>query len=315
MKIAILGATSQLAKDLIKSMGEECLHQLYLYARRPLELQRQWSGVSIESIIHTGDYASFDKSGDFDAMINFVGVGNPSVAAQMGADIFDVTLRFDQFALTYIQAHPNCRYIFLSSGAAYGSNFNSPVNQDSRAVVPINFFSSQDWYGAAKLTVECRHRAYTDLPIMDIRIFNYFSASQDLEAKFFICDILRSLRDQTVLRTSPNNMVRDYLHPSDLRRLVDALLNSSPVNDVVDAYSRAPIDKFALLARMKEQFGLDYAFNDGAMGFNATGTKENYYSLNTRASQYGYQPKLTSMEGIAREAEVALNASSSWARP
>jgi len=315
MKIAILGATSQIAKDLIKSMSEEGLHQLYLYARRPLELERQWSSVSAKSRIHTGDYASFDKSGEFDAIINFIGVGNPAAAAKMGADIFDVTLRFDELALTYVRAHPNCRYIFLSSGAAYGNSFSSPVNQDSCAVVPINFVSSKDWYGAAKLTTECRHRAYRDLPIIDIRIFNYFGSSQDLGAKFLICDILRSIRDQALFRTSPDNMVRDYLNPSDFGRLVDVLLNSSPVNDVVDAYSRAPVDKFSLLARMKEQFGLNYEFDDGAIGFYATGAKVNYYSLNTRTSQYGYKPKLTSIEGIAREAAAALNACTSSTPP
>jgi len=308
MKIAILGATSQIAQNLIKSMGEDGRHQLWLYARRPVELQKQWSNSSVEFIIHVGDYTSFEKNSGLDAIINFVGVGDPAAAAQMGADIFDVTLRFDQFALAHIRAHPNCRYISLSSGAAYGSSFHKPVNQDSCAVVPLNVFTSQDWYGAAKLNVECQHRAYRDLPIIDIRIFNYFSSSQNLDAKFLICDILRSIRDQTLLKTSPENIVRDYLHPTDFSRLVDALLDSSPVNDVVDAYSRAPIDKYALLVRMKEQFGLKYEFDDGAIGLNATGAKVNYYSLNTRASQYGYQPKLTSMEGIAMEAAVALNA-------
>ena len=39
----------------------------------------------------------------------------------MGASIFDVTLKYDEMALDYVRQHPDCRYIFLSSGAAYDS--------------------------------------------------------------------------------------------------------------------------------------------------------------------------------------------------
>ena len=53
----------------------------------------------------------------------------------MGNSIFDVTLRFDEMVLEYLQAHPACRYLFLSSGAAYGSGFSEPANRDTPAIV------------------------------------------------------------------------------------------------------------------------------------------------------------------------------------
>ena len=34
---------------------------------------------------------------------------------------------------------------------------------------------------------------------------------------------------------------------------------------------------------------------------NATGNKPHYYSLNTRASDFGYQPSLTSLQGVVKE--------------
>ena len=40
-----------------------------------------------------------------------------------------ITLQYDQLAIDYINKHPACRYIFMSSGAVYGSNFDEPGNR------------------------------------------------------------------------------------------------------------------------------------------------------------------------------------------
>ncbi len=307
MRIAILGATSQIAMDLIKSISEAGNHELYLYARRTVALKPAPSDRARAAIRYMGNYASFGTNIEFDALINFVGVGNPAAAIRMGADIFDITLQFDQLALDYVRRHPRCRYIFLSSGAAYGSDFSKPAERDTSATIPINRFTPQDWYGAAKLHAECRHRAYHDLPIIDIRLFNYFSASQNLDARFLICDIMRSIRERTLLKTSTENIIRDYLHPSDFYRLVEAILSSRPANDVIDGYSRAPIDKLSLLNQMQNYFNLNFELHETKTGINSTGSKPNYYSLNNRASEFNYTPTLSSIEGITREAKIILN--------
>lgn len=306
MHIAILGATSQIAKDLALSFDAHSEHQLTLFARRP-EAVRDWlTGVGLAGRYAVDDFEAFGAECRFDAVLNFVGVGNPAQAAAMGASIFDVTLRYDELALQYLRAHPDCRYLFLSSGAAYGSNFSAPVDRDSDAIVPINHLKSQDWYAAAKLHAECRHRSLPDLHIVDIRVFNYFSRTQDISARFLITDILRAIRDQTVLQTSPTHMVRDYLHPSDFHQLVAALLCAPATNAVVDCYSREPIDKLSMLAKMQESFGLRYEIAGEDAGVNATGAKPYYYSRNTRAADFGYQPSLTSLEGILLEAAAIM---------
>jgi nucleoside-diphosphate-sugar epimerase len=309
MKIAILGATSQIAKDLIKSMIQADSHQLYLYARQPHLIQTKFSHRNKTNIEHTGNFESFDSNKEFDALINFVGVGNPASVTLMGSEIFDVTLRFDQLAINYIRSRPQCRYIFLSSGAAYGNSFNKPVDENSQATLPINIIKPQDWYGVAKLYAECLHRACTDLSIIDVRIFNYFSSSQDLDANFLMCDVVKAIRDRTVLRTDARNIVRDYLTPQDFHSLIEAVLDTEPTNNVVDAYSLSPVDKFTLLSRMNEQFGLKYEIIAAPVNSSATGVKVHYYSLNTRASQYGYTPQLTSIEGLASETKLLLHQS------
>lgn len=306
MRIAILGATSQIAKDLILSFSTQCNHELALFARRPESVTQWLISLGLSAQYAVADFTAFSTEEHFDAIFNFVGVGDPAQAAAMGASIFDVTLEYDEMALKYLRQRPQCRYIFLSSGAAYGSNFDAPVNKNTQAVVAINNLQPQDWYAVAKLHAECRHRSLLHLPIIDIRVFNYFSRTQDISARFLITDMLRAIRDKTVLKTSPAYIVRDFIHPSDFYNLVATLLASPATNTSVDCYSKAPIDKPTLLAAMQDEFGLCYDASDMAGGVNATGSKPYYYSLNARAADFGYLPSLTSLDGILIETRELL---------
>lgn len=306
MRIAMLGATSQIAKDLIVSMAHAGEQQLLLFARRPDEVTRWLASVGLSGRYPVADFTEFSQY-EYDAIINFVGVGNPALTAAMGNAIFDITLRFDDMILGYLQDHPTCRYLFLSSGAAYGSRFDVPATRETPSVIPLNQLSPQDWYGVAKLHAECRHRASPALAIIDMRVFNYFSGTQDIEARFLITDILRAIRDDRVLQTSPDDMMRDFLHPIDFYQLVKALLTAPPVNTVVDCYSLAPIDKLSLLAAMQNQFGLKYETTVVPGSVNATGVKPYYYSQNTRAADFGYRPSLTSLEGVLQASAQLLN--------
>lgn len=305
MRIAILGATSQIARDLIVSFSANPLNNLHLFARRPTDVTKWLASVGQSGRYLVDDFSGFPAQ-QFDVVINFVGVGNPAQAVAMGNSIFDITLRFDEMVLDYLQSHPACRYLFLSSGAAYGSTFNEPANPNTFATVPINNLLPHDWYGVAKLHAECRHRAHPELSIIDIRVFNYFSHTQDISARFLITDILRAIRDKTILKTSPDYIVRDFLHPTDFYKLVSMLLSAPMTNIAVDCYSRAPIDKSTLLATMQEEFGLHYEMNAVTSSVNATGNKPHYYSLNSRAADFGYQPSLTSLDGIIIESRKVL---------
>lgn len=303
MRIAILGANSQIARDLVQSFSVHSAHSLLLYARQP-SLVQGWlfqQGLIDRYSVH--DFAGFGSDIAYDAILNFVGVGSPVRATQMGASIFDVTAHYDGMALDYIRQHPQCRYLFLSSGAAYGGDFDEPVSSSTQATIPINNLQPQDWYGVAKLYTECRHRALASLPIVDIRVFNYFSHTQDMDARFFITDVLRAIRDRTLLKTSSDHMVRDYLHPSDFYKLAYQILMAQPMNTALDCFSKAPIDKSALLDGLQDAFGLQYELVENASHINGTGNKTNYYSINRDAAIYGYVPAYSSLEGILIEAQ------------
>jgi len=308
MRIAIFGATSEIAKDLILSFAAKCKHDLVLYARRPDAVTNWLSTVGLLERYNVDTFNAFRATEHFDAVLNFVGVGNPAQAAAMGASIFEVTLQYDELALNYVRQHSSCRYIFLSSGAVYGSNFEEPVDENTKAIISVNSLQPPDWYGAAKIHAECRHRSLVHLPIVDIRVFNYFSRTQDISARFFISDVARAIQCRETFVTSTGNFVRDYLGSEDFHQLIQKILQSAPINAVVDCYTKMPVDKFQMLETLRSSFGLSYKLADLEGGLNATGSKKNYYSTNHRANSiFGYVPTLSSLETVVREIEFLLN--------
>lgn len=306
MKIAILGATSQIAKDLISSFSnEDTQNFLYLFTRQPEKLKTWMYEKKINKKYFVTDYDSFNEE-KYDAIINFVGIGDPQKAIDMGLLIFDITTQYDQLALDYLRLNQQCKYIFLSSGAVYGDVFNEPANEKTRTSIAINELHSSNWYSIAKLYAEARHRALKDYSIVDIRIFNYFSHSQDMRARFLITDIIRAIRDGNKLLVSQENIFRDYIGPKDFSQLITILLAAKKLNTAIDCYSSLPIDKISLLEEMHKNFGLRYEASTLKQLKNATGKKIYYYSTNFRAGNLGYFPKNTSLENIIFEARLTL---------
>jgi nucleoside-diphosphate-sugar epimerase len=304
--IAIVGASSQIAKDLIRSFAGAGRSALLLYVRN-LDTTKAWvAEQNLEAVCTVHGYESYGEL-SHDVVINFVGVGDPRRAAEMGATIFEITASFDDMVLKDLARNPARRYLFISSGAAYGNAFAEPVTASTLATVAINNIQPHDYYAIAKLYAEVRHRARPNLAIIDLRVFNMFSSTQTIASRFFITDIVRAIRDQRTLQTTAEYVVRDFMHPDDFHRFVECLLEAPPANCAVDCYSREPIDKPALLQAMAERFGLCYeVVGDTSARVNATGTKPHYYSLNRKAAEFGYQPAWSSLDCILAETSAIL---------
>lgn len=294
MKIALLGASSQIAQDLIKHLHAQNRHTLFLFGRQE----------NIESNVLS--YSQFNQE-SYDAVINFVGVGDPARAMAMGSSILEVTETFDNLALEYLKTHPHCKYVFLSSGAAIGGEFKQAANEHTRATFPINTLSQQDWYSIAKFYAEAKHRSIQDKAIVDIRVFNYLSTSQSIESRFMITDALRAISDSSTFQTNSLNLYRDYLGDLDFFRLITAALESPLCNMAVDCYSKAAIGKFALLDALTERFGLKYEVIGEIDAVNATGIKLNYYSTNYEpAKKLGYTPTIDSLSNVLSVSDFLL---------
>jgi nucleoside-diphosphate-sugar epimerase len=225
----------------------------------------------------------------------------------MGASIFDVTLKYDELALCYLRQHPECRYIFLSSGAVYGSSFDVPADENAKATLAINDFKPHDYYLIAKLHAECRHRSLPFLQIIDLRIFNYFSQSSDIEARFLITDILRSIRLGKLFQTSQENIIRDYIGPKDFSQIIKRVLTGPSHNVAVDCFTQKPVDKISLLERMRTDIGLQYSIVRHDTGLSVTGRKLNYYSKSRKATDlFGYVPESGSLDLIMEQSRLLL---------
>jgi len=308
MRIAILGATSQIAKDLILSFASQNNHELTLFARSPEVVKHWMASVGLAGRYAAADFGTFSIKEHLDAIINFVGVGNPMQTAVMGASIFDITLKYDGLAIEYVRQHPHCRYIFLSSGAAYGSKFEAPVDANTKATAAINNLAAEDWYGVAKMHAECRHRSLAHLPIVDIRVFNYFSYSADIEARFLITDILRSIREGSVLQTSKENIFRDYIGPNEISQIIQRVFQSPFRNAAIDCFSLEPVDKISLISRMQTEFGLKYELVEQQTGLVATGHKLHYYSNSRKATDlFEYIPQSKSLDVVLQQSRSLLS--------
>lgn len=307
MRLAFLGATSQIARDLVAHMMPGP-HELALYARSPQRVHDWLAVCGGTGRCDVAPIADFEHAAAFDAVINFVGVSDPARAAAMGATIMEVTRRHDDMVLAHLARHPACRYLFLSSGAVYGGSFDAPVDDTSVATLPVNDIRPHHWYGIAKLAAECVHRCLPEHAIVDLRVFSYFSRNQDLAGRLLMADAMRAILAGTVLRTSDDVAVRDYIHPSDLHRLVEVVLAAPRMNTALDVCSQAPIDKRPLLAALRDAFGLRYESTPAAASVNATGAKRHYHSLSRRAAALGWAPEHDSLAGILLEAQALLAA-------
>ena len=305
MKIAILGATSEIAKDLIISFASYDCDDLSLFARRP-DIVKEWLElVGLEGRFPVLDFDTFNSSMKFDAILNFVGVGDLAKAKKMGATIIEVTERYDSLALSYLTLHPECKYIFMSSGAAYGANFIEPVNQNTQAIIPINHIKPDNFYTIAKILAELRHRSLLDLNIVDVRLFNYVGRIQNLNSGYLIADVIRAIKNKEILVTSSENIVRDYLGPVDFHQIIQRILLAPSINTAIDCYTKLPISKFQMLSKLQDQFDLRYELSPMDVGIDVTGNKFNYYSLNHLAEQFGYKPSMDSMTSILIATETA----------
>lgn len=138
--------------------------------------------------------SQFPDAEKYDAIINCIGVGDPSKAKAMSDTIMSVTFAYDDMVLKYIEANPSCKYIFLSSGAAYGSDFSQPATESKKATFEINKLQEPRCMVWQKFVTEIKHRNLHHLPIIDVRVFNFFSRNQDLSSRFLITDS-RAIRD------------------------------------------------------------------------------------------------------------------------
>jgi len=304
MRIAIFGANSQIAKDLLLSFSKKKNYEFSLFVRNVGLLKKWINNKNLNENYQVQEYSNFNNNQKYDLIINFVGIGDPAKVQEMGNNIFKITEKYDEMVLKYLKCNKETRYIFLSSGAVYGGDYKYPVNKDALATIDINNLAVTDWYAIAKLYAEAKHRSLPNLFIVDVRVFNYFSHTQSMNARFLITDIIHAIKNKEVFKTSSENIARDFITPPDFYNLIRTIIDFKPINIALDCYTKSPVLKFDLLSEFGSKFGLKYEVDKDIDIVNATGAKLNYYSVNKVAKGMGYNPKNTSLEGIFQEVNL-----------
>jgi len=310
MNIAILGATSHIAKGLLYRLLKRGNDHLYLFARST-ETNRQFLEIlgTSEKDAYTvcKDYSAF-PSFPYDLIINCIGVETRNRHNCDFTRYFSVTEEFDNLSIDYLKSrNTDALYISFSSGAVYGRGFTTPVEDGTVNRLEINHIVQEDYYGIVRINAEAKHRAHTDLKIVDLRIFSYFSRFINLNDGYFITDVLQAIMNGTVLVTDDTNMVRDYLHPDDLLSMIICCVNAGRLNGAFDVSSSRPTSKQEILDYFALEYGLQYEKRHALETSPATGIKANYYSTNNNASKIGYKPLFSSMDTLKGESGHILS--------
>ena len=212
MQIAILGAGSYVSRAILPHLLRREGCRVLLYTRAPDRL----SDWTVERRL-PADRISIQASKDFgdrdcDAVINLVGVGDPHLVDRMAESILPLTVEWDERVLQVLKKRPSTRYIFASSGVATGHDFKTPRAPDT----PFTRPPCNDFYARAKADAEIRHREARDLSIVDLRLYNFYSADMGAELGYLVCSIMKMLLTRSTLITDQHDIARDYVHPSDL---------------------------------------------------------------------------------------------------
>ncbi|RCX19009.1 nucleoside-diphosphate-sugar epimerase [Fontibacillus phaseoli] len=298
--IAILGASGHVGKNVTKFLSEKPNYRIYLFVRS----QRKMVSFLRENKMMNNDnisiftYEDF-RQGMYDIVINCIGIGDPNELLRQPYRIFQITEEFDNLVLNYIGNNSNTLYINFSSGAIYGTDFNEEASESKLASIDINHLGIKDFYGISKLHMEAKHRSLANNFIVDIRIFGFFSRYIDRNSSFFLNDVTNSILNNKPLITSRQNMIRDYIHPSDLMLLIECCIDKHSINTSYDAYSLNPVTKVEIIEQciMEHKLQVQYQ-NDAGQSQSVTGSKSNYYSVNKSAAEIGYCPSYSSMKCV-----------------
>ncbi len=306
--IAILGSTSHIAKGVISKFLRNSEFILHLYSRSPEKVRtflQSYGKPDGKNIIINRGYSEFSTN-SYDVIINCVGVGTMKSVEKKYSDYFMVTERYDNLIIEYLINNPGALYISFSSGAVYGRKFSAPAGEKTRNNIEVNYITTEDYYGIARLNAEAKHRSFKDLNIVDLRIFSYFSRFIDLTDGYFITEILNCILNKKILITSNINFTRDYLHPEDLYRAIRKSMDTGKLNGTFDITSACPVEKTEILDYFSSEYGLQYEKRESSEHFSPTGSKNIYCSNYNNASSIGYKPVFTSIDTIKEEAKYIL---------
>ena len=301
--IAIFGSTGHIGKNLISFFIKNNDFKIFLFSRDIKKFESLKMIFSDTMSFNT--YDDFGKN-EYDVIINCVGISNPNEFEKNSRSIFDIAEFYDTMVLDYLKNFPTTLYINLSSGAVFSGEFDKPVDDSSTYKFDVNGINKGEMYSISKMYLESKHRSLPDLNIVDLRIFGFFSRFIDVNAGFFMSELLQALKNKSEFITDKKDFVRDYVNPKDFYDLTKNCIANKKINDVFDVYSKEIISKFQILEECFNKFDLKFKLVEKIESVSPTGVKKNYYSLSRKAEKINYFPQFSSLETILNESSLFL---------
>ena len=301
--IAIFGSTGHMGKNLISFFIKNNDFKIFLFSRDIKKFESLKMIFSDTMSFNT--YDDFGKN-EYDVIINCVGISNPNAFEKNSRSIFDTAEFYDTMVLDYLKNFPTTLYINLSSGAVFSREFDKPVDDSSTYKFDVNGINKGEMYSISKMYLESKHRSLPDLNIVDLRIFGFFSRFIDVNAGFFMSELLQALKNKSEFITDKKDFVRDYVNPKDFYDLTKNCIANKKINDVFDVYSKEIISKFQILEECFNKFDLKFKLVEKIESISPTGVKKNYYSLSRKAEKINYSPQFSSLETILNESSLFL---------
>ena len=301
--IAIFGSTGHIGKNLISFFIKNNDFKIFLFSRDTKKFESLKMIFSDTMSFNT--YDDFGKN-EYDVIINCVGISNPNAFEKNSRSIFDTAEFYDTMVLDYLKNFPTTLYINLSSGAVFSGEFDKPVDDSSTYKFDVNGINKGEMYSISKMYLESKHRSLPDLNIVDLRIFGFFSRFIDVNAGFFMSELLQALKNKSEFITDKKDFVRDYVNPKDFYDLTKNCIANKKINDVFDVYSKEIISKFEILEECFNKFDLKFKLVEKIESVSPTGVKKNYYSLSRKAEKINYSPQFSSLETILNESSLFL---------
>ena len=242
--IAIFGSTGHIGKNLISFFIKNNDFKIFLFSRDIKKFESL--KMSFSDTMSFNTYDDFGKN-EYDVIINCVGISNPNAFEKNSRSIFDTAEFYDTMVLDYLKNFPTTLYINLSSGAVFSGEFDKPVDDSSTYKFDVNGINKGEMNSISKMYLESKHRSLPDLNIVDLRIFGFFSRFIDVNAGFFMSELLQALKNKSEFITDKKDFVRDYVNPKDFYDLTKNCIANKKINDVFDVYSKEIISKFQIL--------------------------------------------------------------------
>ncbi len=300
INVAILGATGHIGQNVIHNFSKENNYKLFLFSRKIKKLEENIAQYKIRQNLLIKKYSEFNDF-KYNIIINCVGISDPKKIESSDGKILEITEEFDSMTLNYLKNYPETKLINFSSGIVYGRKYDFPIiekNQNTK-----KFKNMESEYFLSKINSEKKHRKLKHLNIIDFRLFSFFSRYMNLNFKFFMSEVVKSLIENKILITNELNFYRDYIHPKDLHLLIKKCMEKKSINIAFDLYSRKPIEKFELLNYLKSNNDLKFKIKSKP---NDSKSKNNYYSKSKKAQMLGYKPRYSSLDTILDELQYFL---------